>query len=131
MSDTVAPEEGKFYRTRSGEKVGPFVTRSTHGHGARAFRADGRADDWHSATGLYNSYRPEEPENSKHDLVAEWVDTVASAEPARYTLDEIDRLRDAIYRRQTEGLEPLWDPKELEKTVERRLRTAIAAGVRA
>lgn len=126
MSDTIAPEEGKCYRTRSGEKVGPFEIESPDAHGAKAPRANGRIDNWHSRTGLYNNYYPENPENSKHDLVAEWVDV----EPARYTLDEIDRLRDVIYRRLTENLD-CYDPREIEKTVERQLRTALAAGVRA
>lgn len=184
MSDTIPPEEGKFYRTRRGEKVGPFKIESEHGHGAIAMREDGRRDSWHTATGRYNNYDPNFFGNSQHDLVAEWVDTVSPQEgkfyrtrrgekvgpavevggrfelggphvhvhenngvyggldrgldlvaewvdePDPYTLDEIERLRLAIYERLARH-GGAYDARDLEKTTERQLRTAILAGVRA
>jgi hypothetical protein len=45
----------------------------------------------------------------------------------RYTLDEIDRMRNALSVLRTPG--GVYDPNRVEKQVERELRTAMLGGV--
>ena len=71
--DTVAPQAGKFYRTRSGERSGPAQLRGGHFVvGPWQYASDGVC----CYRGVHGSHAYPE-----HDLVAEWTEAT-HAEPA-------------------------------------------------
>jgi len=90
-------EEGKYYRTRDGRKVGPMQIKPTH---SKLCGEQGSIlSIWYVATGRANSLR-----ETPNDLVAEWID-----EPKKWA-DMTPQEREAFQSKDTTlTIEPkLW-----------------------
>lgn len=89
MSDTVAPQEGKFYRTRDGRKVGP-AKKQYEGR----FEFIGPHSHCHGPDGRYLG------RDMGLDLVAEWVEgpvvtaTVKRVVPGKYGIVSVSQASD-------------------------------------